>query len=60
VGLRVLPGAYLTRPNADGHNIGDGYIRIALVGDFQETETALKDIAAQLSPPMADVQEVAS
>jgi len=60
VGLRVLPGAYLTRPNADGHNIGDGYIRIALVGDLQETETALKDIAAQLSPPTADVQEVAS
>jgi hypothetical protein len=55
-----LPGAYLTRPSADGQNIGDGYIRIALVGDLQETETALRDIATHLSPPMAAAHEVAS
>ena len=60
LGLRVLPGAYLTRPSADGQNIGDGYIRIALVGDLQETETALRDIATHLSPPMAAAHEVAS
>ncbi len=60
LGIRVLPGAYLTRPNADGRNIGDGYIRIALVDDLAQTESALKDIAAHLSPPLADVHEVAS
>jgi aspartate/methionine/tyrosine aminotransferase len=39
--VRVLPGAYMTRPNADGSNDGKPYIRIALVGDLETTEAAL-------------------
>lgn len=39
--VRVLPGAYMTRPNADGSNDGKPYIRIALVGDLETTESAL-------------------
>jgi N-succinyldiaminopimelate aminotransferase len=50
-GIRVLPGAYLTRPSTDGTNIGAHYIRIALVGDLDETHRALSDIARVLSPP---------
>ena len=51
VGIQVLPGAYLTRPSVDGTNIGTPYIRIALVGDLDETHRALSDIARVLSPP---------
>ncbi|MEI6559443.1 MAG: aminotransferase class I/II-fold pyridoxal phosphate-dependent enzyme [Rhodospirillaceae bacterium] len=32
-GVRVLPGAYLSRPDAAGHNPGAAYIRVALVHD---------------------------
>jgi aspartate/methionine/tyrosine aminotransferase len=39
--VRVLPGAYMTRPNPDGSNDGKPYIRIALVGDMESTEAAL-------------------
>jgi aspartate/methionine/tyrosine aminotransferase len=39
--VRVLPGAYMTRPNPDGSNDGKPYIRIALVGDLESTEAAL-------------------
>jgi aspartate/methionine/tyrosine aminotransferase len=31
--IRVLPGAYLGRPGADGRNPGDRFIRVALVHD---------------------------
>jgi aspartate/methionine/tyrosine aminotransferase len=48
-GIRVLPGAYLTQPSADGTNIGAGYIRIALVGDLAETEKSLPQIVACLA-----------
>ncbi|MEO5335406.1 MAG: aminotransferase class I/II-fold pyridoxal phosphate-dependent enzyme [Magnetospirillum sp. WYHS-4] len=41
-GLRVLPGAYLARDGADGHNPGAGYIRVALVHDLATTEEALR------------------
>ena len=40
-GVRVLPGAYMTRPNADGSNDSQRYIRIALVGEIEQTEQAL-------------------
>jgi N-succinyldiaminopimelate aminotransferase len=30
-GVRVLPGRYLGRPDADGHNPGAGHVRMALV-----------------------------
>jgi len=39
--VRVLPGAYLTRPDATGRNDGTPYIRVALVHDLETIETAL-------------------
>jgi N-succinyldiaminopimelate aminotransferase len=44
-GVRVLPGAYLSR-EVGGDNPGRGYIRVALVGGYDETKaglTALRD-----------------
>ncbi len=38
-GLKVLPGAYLAR--ADSAASSDGYIRVALVGNLDETKEAL-------------------
>jgi aspartate/methionine/tyrosine aminotransferase len=46
--IKVLPGAYLTRPNPDGSNPNQAYIRIALVSDIESTEAALTRIARTL------------
>lgn len=51
-GLRVLPGAYLTVPHADGTNHGAPYIRVALVEPPARTEAAL----AQLADGLADFE----
>ncbi|MBM3531846.1 MAG: aminotransferase class I/II-fold pyridoxal phosphate-dependent enzyme [Alphaproteobacteria bacterium] len=48
VGVRVLPGGYLTRPEPDGTNLGAPYIRVALVGEVEATEEALHRIARTL------------
>ena len=40
-GIRVLPGAYMCGPDAEGVNPGAGYIRVALVHDSAVTEMAL-------------------
>ena len=42
-GVRVLPGAYLSRDTEHG-NPGAGYIRVALVAPYDETEDALTTI----------------
>ena len=47
-GIRVLPGAYLARSDANGENPGDKFIRIALVHDLPTTEIALRTIAKVL------------
>jgi N-succinyldiaminopimelate aminotransferase len=47
-GIRVLPGAYLSRNGADHRNPGQPFVRIALVHDLATTERALKSIAATL------------
>jgi aspartate/methionine/tyrosine aminotransferase len=47
-GLRVLPGNYAARPQADGSNPGDGYIRIAMVQDRETTAEALHRLVAVL------------
>ena len=47
-GLRVLPGAYAARPQADGTNPGEGYIRIAMVQDRDVTAEALHRLVAVL------------
>ena len=40
-GVRVVPGSYLARTQADGSNPGTGYIRLALVQDSETTAEAL-------------------
>jgi N-succinyldiaminopimelate aminotransferase len=40
-GLRVIPGHYLARDQADGRNPGTGYIRVAMVHDNKTTAEAL-------------------
>jgi len=40
-GVKLLPGAYLARPDRMGRNPGEAYVRIALVPDLATTEFAL-------------------
>jgi aspartate/methionine/tyrosine aminotransferase len=40
-GVRVIPGSFLARQQADGSNPGAGYIRLALVQDSESTAEAL-------------------
>lgn len=44
-GIKVLPGAFLSRADADGRSPGDSYIRVALVHDRDTTSTALSRMA---------------
>jgi len=39
-GVRVLPGAYLAR-EAEGHNPGEGYVRVAMVALKEEMQRGL-------------------
>jgi N-succinyldiaminopimelate aminotransferase len=48
VGLRVVPGRYLAREQADGFNPGHGYIRVAMVQDQETTAEALHRLVAAL------------
>jgi aspartate/methionine/tyrosine aminotransferase len=48
-GLKVLPGAYLGRAGAEGHNPGQRYIRLALVHDLATTVDALDRLVAAIS-----------
>jgi N-succinyldiaminopimelate aminotransferase len=47
-GLRVVPGRYLARNQADGSNPGLGYIRVAMVHDQNTTAEALHRLVAVL------------
>lgn len=47
-GVRVIPGSYLARPQADGSNPGAGYIRLALVADTETTAEALHRLVKTL------------
>lgn len=47
-GVRVLPGAYLARPEADGSNVGAPFIRVALVDGLETIETGLTRLAEVL------------
>jgi len=40
-GVKVVPGSYLTKPPQSGTDPGAEYIRIALVGNLEDTKTAL-------------------
>jgi aspartate/methionine/tyrosine aminotransferase len=46
--LKVLPGAYLGRPDERGDNPGDRAIRVAMVHDLETTDIALRRIAETL------------
>ena len=46
-GVRVLPGAYLSR-DVDGHNPGKGYVRVAMVAPKQEMTDGLITIRKHL------------
>ena len=48
-GIKLLPGAYLARPGADGVNPGAPYVRIALVHDLPVLEPALTALAGVLA-----------
>jgi N-succinyldiaminopimelate aminotransferase len=48
-GVRVVPGRYLAREQADGTNPGEGYIRVAMVQDKAATAEALHRLVAVLS-----------
>jgi N-succinyldiaminopimelate aminotransferase len=47
-GVRVIPGSYLSRQQADGFNPGAGYIRLALVSDSESTAEALHRLVETL------------
>jgi N-succinyldiaminopimelate aminotransferase len=47
-GLRVVPGRYLAREQADGTNPGEGYIRVAMVADGESTAEALHRLVSIL------------
>jgi aspartate/methionine/tyrosine aminotransferase len=47
-GVRVIPGSYLARRQADGSNPGAGYIRLALVADSEITAEALHRLVQSL------------
>jgi N-succinyldiaminopimelate aminotransferase len=47
-GVRVLPGRYVARDQADGSNPGTDYIRVAMVQDKETTAEALHRLVAVL------------
>ena len=47
--IKVLPGEYLAREDAQGNNPGKGFVRIALVEDENKTKNALIKIKECLS-----------
>ena len=46
--MRVVPGSYLARAQADGSNPGAGYIRVAMVQDGDTTAEALHRLVQTL------------
>jgi N-succinyldiaminopimelate aminotransferase len=48
-GVTVVPGSYLSRVGPDGVNPGRGYVRIALVSEFDECREAVIRLARFLS-----------
>src|SRR6201996_1138914 len=48
-GVRVIPGSYLAREQADGFNPGKGFIRLALVSDSESTAEALHRLVETLA-----------
>jgi aspartate/methionine/tyrosine aminotransferase len=53
-GVRVLPGAYMARPDETGRSPGDRYIRVALVYDPATTAEGLRRLVATLGDGAAN------
>ena len=49
-GVRVMPGAYMARAEADGRNPGAAHIRVALVDDVATTQIALERLRPFAAP----------
>jgi aspartate/methionine/tyrosine aminotransferase len=47
-GVKLLPGRYLARDEADGSNPGENFVRVAMVQDLATTEDALTRITGTL------------
>lgn len=47
-GVKLLPGRYLARDEADGTNPGADFVRVAMVDDLATTQEALERIVATL------------
>jgi len=60
--LKVLPGAYLTQPDAQGRNAGVDFVRIALVHDLETTRDGLTRVAQALgvAPARAAADDTAA
>jgi N-succinyldiaminopimelate aminotransferase len=50
--IKVLPGGYMARAEADGRNPGAAFIRVALIQDPEETAGALRRMATVLESMM--------
>jgi N-succinyldiaminopimelate aminotransferase len=48
VGVRTVPGAYLSAAGPDGRNPGSAYLRVAMVAALETTEEAMSRIAEVL------------
>jgi aspartate/methionine/tyrosine aminotransferase len=53
-GVRVVPGSYLARVDAEGRNPGTGYIRVAMVQDRETTAEALHRMVDLFHPTGSD------
>jgi aspartate/methionine/tyrosine aminotransferase len=53
-GVRVLPGAYMSRPDERGINPGQPYVRVALVHDPETTAVGLRRLVEVLADQAAD------
>ena len=47
-GVKLLPGAYLSRTHADGSNPGADYVRVAMVAPHDEMKDALTRMVERL------------
>jgi len=47
--VKVLPGSFLARDNAEGENPGKGYVRLALVHNEENTRLALEAVRSCLN-----------
>jgi N-succinyldiaminopimelate aminotransferase len=58
-GVKVLPGGYMARADANGQNPGERYIRVALVYDATATQEGLERMARVLTTDVAAATEEA-